>query len=800
MTNTTTKQACAQRQFRWLGDYHVTASIGESGNFARVTNSTPMKMAAFLKTQVSTRRLGSRSESDYAIADKAVRDADKAAFGWFSLAAYSGQHRNKDNWQGSNIVVIDADATCGDQHGPEYSFDGEELRQRLSGLWFIALPTHSWTDSVPRWRILIPLSAATSHRDEYKAMAQELAGLLDGYVDPRSFTPEQLWYNLSAPAGEWESRKRLIMVSTTDSGQPFDVAAWRIREAERATKIDPYQPGPALLPPTPLPETSENIERVQQMLAAIDPDPTEAGTRDRWMRCVWSVASLGWICGKELAGNWSQSGDKWDEAEFEKVWNSYKADNRITFGTLHHFAIECGWVDSRDADRDGDLLNSQLFAKQMAKKLLFNHTRKKWHQYDGMRWMQCEKGEEMQAARHVVGKIIELAAKRIAAMQNGDAKRKDWNRHLLRSQQLSAIEAMLKLAQSEAGIAAKQDELDSDPWLIGSQNGVVDLHTGTLLAHDPAMKLTRLARANYDRSATCPLWLEFLDRIFAGDQETIAAIQRMVGYSLLGQLLEEVFFFAFGNGANGKSVFFNVLGSVLADYAIVVPAATLMVKRDGEGSTNDIARMAGARFAVANETKTGDKLDDQKLKQLASRDRIAARYLYGEYFEFDPSATVWVRGNHKPIVTDDSDGLWRRLVLIPFTQTIPVDERDPQLTDKLLCEADGILAWAVEGCLKYQREGLKPSAAMKRASAEYRKETDILGEWLETCCDVEPSAKIDQGMAYQNYRTFCMVNGVHPMSKKIFSRKLDERNYSGNAYIGKTRAYAGFKLQGGRHI
>ena len=783
---------------RWLKVASLSLSRGDSSNLATVVEFSEATLAAFLQAQIASPRLGRMSEVEYSSADKSARAADKAPFGWYSLSGYAGDHRNASTRQGSNIAALDADATVGGVTGAEYAFSAADLKQRLAGLYYIALPTHSYTDELPRWRILILLSEMITDRGEYAQVARDLAARLDGYVDPRSYTPEQLWYNLSAPADEWQNRKSLILVATTDSGQPFDIREWG--ETKPVANVNVAKPVLTLALSAPLPETPENIVRVEGMLAAIDPDPGDAGTRDRWIRCVFAVASLDWACGKNLAGSWSQSGDKWDAAEFEKVWNSYKADGRISFGTLHHFAIESGWTDARDADRDGDLLNAQLFAKQMAGTVLFNHTRKRWHQYDGMRWMRCEKGEEMQAARHVVGKIIEHAAKRIASMQTGDPKRKDWNRHLMRSQQLSAIEAMLKLAQSEAGIAAKQDELDSDPWLLGSQNGVIDLHTGTLLAHDPAMKLTRLVRANYDRSATCPLWLEFLDRIFAGDKETVAAIQRMVGYSLLGQLLEEVFFFAFGNGANGKSVFFNVLGSVLADYAIVVPAATLMVKRDGEGSTNDIARMAGARFAVANETKTGDKLDDQKLKQLASRDRIAARYLYGEYFEFDPSATVWVRGNHKPIVTDDSDGLWRRLVLIPFTQTIPVDERDPQLTDKLLCEADGILVWAVEGCLKYQRRGLKPSAAMKRASAEYRKETDILGEWLETCCDVEPSAKIDQGMAYQNYRTFCMLNGVHPMSKKIFSRKLDERNYSGNAYIGKTRAYAGFKLQGGRFI
>lgn len=546
--------------------------------------------------------------------------------------------------------------------------------------------------------------------------------------------------------------------------------------------------------PSTTAETSNEIVRVKSALAAINPD---CGY-DLWRNLVWSITSLHWQCGEHLAREWSMQGQKWDADAFDSVWAGYDSTkpDAITIGTLFHHAKEAGWVDPRHAteDRQGDLMNARLFAREMSGRLLFNHTRNKWHEYDGQRWRPCDKGEEMQAARLVVERIIEFAAKKIAALPSGDPKAKEWGRHLLRCQNLNAIEAMVKLAQSETGIGTKHDELDADPWRMGCLNGVVDLRAGILLGHDPALKITQLARANFDRTAQCPQWLQFLNRIFAGDQETISAIQRMVGYSLLGVLLEEVFFFAYGSGANGKSVFFNVLEKVLADYAIVVPAATLMTKRDGESATNDIARMAGARFAIANETKTGDKLDDQKLKQLASRDRIAARYLYGEFFEFDPSATVWIRGNHKPIVTDDSDGLWRRLVLIPFTQTIPEDERDPYLTDKLMNEADGIFMWALEGCISYQQQGLKPSVTMRRASAEYRKETDILGEWLETCCTIDPGAKAEQASAFDNYRRFCLANGLHPMSKKIFTRKLDERGFKGNAYVNRDRAYTGFRL------
>ena len=383
--------------------------------------------------------------------------------------------------------------------------------------------------------------------EEWAEVWAGLNTLLGGHCDPNCKDASRIYFLPSCP-----EEKLCHAFTVVNEGALIDPDALKHRTPP-AGSVGVTNALAVRLPKLPPPpETPEEIDLVKSMLSSISADCC----RTEWLAIVWSVASLGWDCSQTLARDWSRTGDKWDETEFVKVWNSFKPDGGISLGTLHHYAIENGWVDSKQTakEMEGDLLNARMFAKLLHRQFIFNHTRRQWHQYDRTHWRQCEKGEEVQAARHVVGKVIEFAAKKIATMATGDPKRKEWNRHLVRSQQLSAIEAMLKLAQSESDIAVKKDELDSAPWLLGCVNGAVDLRTGTLLAHDPAMKITRIALASYDRTATCPHWERFLSEIFSSDTETIAAIKRMVGYSLLGILLEEVFFFAYGSGANGKSV------------------------------------------------------------------------------------------------------------------------------------------------------------------------------------------------------------------------------------------------------
>ena len=330
----------------WLKDTNVHLSRGTSKNLASVTQHTVMSMAEFVRLQIREQRTGQLSEAEYMVASKAKRDAEKGQFGWYSPSNYADKHRDQYNWLGTNSVVLDADANNGKEEGPEFSFNGDQLRARLAGLLYIALPTHSYTAEIPRWRILIVLNSVITDRAEFEKIARDLAKNLNGYVDARSFTPEQLWYDFSTPAGEWDKRKEQVIVSTTDEAAPFDVSAWRFSQKPRANSALMQalltKPNVAHTPP----ETPKNIALVKGMLSSVDPDPGETGTRDRWMRLVWSFASLGWTCGEELAKEWSRAGDKWDEAEFNKVWNSYKPDGGIHFGTLRHYAKEAGWVDS----------------------------------------------------------------------------------------------------------------------------------------------------------------------------------------------------------------------------------------------------------------------------------------------------------------------------------------------------------------------------------------------------------------------------------------------------------------------
>ena len=242
--------------------------------------------------------------------------------------------------------------------------------------------------------------------------------------------------------------------------------------------------------------------------------------------------------------------------------------------------------------------------------------------------------------------------------------------------------------------------------------------------------ITKKVAAKYDDDAPCPTWERFLDQVMLSDTETIEYLQRAIGYTLTGMVNEEVLHFCFGTGRNGKSVFANILRRLLHDYAAVAPAEMLMMRDRGSGANNDVARLVGARLLLANETRNGQAMDDLTLKTLVSTEAISARFLHREFFEFRPTHTIWMRGNHKPLIRDESEGAWRRIRLVPFELNLSAENVDPQLEENLWEEREGILAWAVRGCLAWQKRGLVPSPRIKAASAMYRKDCDLLGEFL----------------------------------------------------------------------
>lgn len=439
----------------------------------------------------------------------------------------------------------------------------------------------------------------------------------------------------------------------------------------------------------------------------------------------------------------------------------------------------------------GDIRNARAFAQSACGRFVFVTSRNRWLQWLNQRWQLCEKEEHFLKAKEVSEQI--LAAATAAFRLNQDSGKKLVN-EAMNAHNLPRINAMLKLAVSEPDMATTDRELDSDPYLLGVQNGVVDLRTGQHLFNQPEFQITRYCNAAFDDSASCTEWLKFLDQIFPNDKATIESVQRLLGCTLLGLPDEEILIVCYGHGSNGKSVFSNVIHKIMGGYSITAPPSLLTARRqDDNGPRNDIAALAGARYVSINEMQAGDRLDEQVVKMLAGREPISARFLHQEYFEFMPSFTPWLRTNHKPIIKGGDDGIWRRLVILRFGRKFTDSEKNPHLEQQLLEERDGILMWMIEGARLYLKDGICMSPSMQAELALYRDQSDLLGEFLGDHTTAGPVERVSQSILYGCYRRWCAQSGVHCLSKKSFTQRLAERGYP-ESKSGSSRYYAGLTL------
>jgi P4 family phage/plasmid primase-like protien len=265
--------------------------------------------------------------------------------------------------------------------------------------------------------------------------------------------------------------------------------------------------------------------------------------------------------------------------------------------------------------------------------------------------------------------------------------------------------------------------------------------------------------------------MKFLEKIFGGDQELINYIQRAAGYSLTGSMVEQVYFFCYGTGANGKSVFLATLRALLGDYAKQASFDTFLIQHTTK-VRNDLAALAGARVITASEAEEGSRLSMQVIKSWTGGDPITARFLFGEDFTFKPEGKIWLAANTKPVISERNYAAWRRVHLIPFSVTIPLEEQDRELEAKLIEELPGILIWALRGLKEYHRIGLQPPEAVKAATEAYRQENDSLAAFLSECCEVRKLAVCKNADLITAYRLFCSMDGYEPISQKKFSEDL----------------------------
>ncbi len=339
------------------------------------------------------------------------------------------------------------------------------------------------------------------------------------------------------------------------------------------------------------------------------------------------------------------------------------------------------------------------------------------------------------------------------------------------------------------------EEWDADLWAINTPRGIVQLKTGTLRPHDRAARMTKLTSASLLKPALeCSAWLAFLDEVTGGDQDLIVYLQRVAGYCLTGNTSEHALFFLYGTGANGKSVFVNVLTALLGDYAAIAPMDSFMETRSDQHPT-DLAGLQGARLVCAMETGQGRRWNGSKIKAITGGDPISARFMRQNFFRYTPQFKLLVAGNHKPSIRGVDEAMKRRLHLIPFTVTIPPDQRDKQLTDKLLKERDAIFTWAVQGCVLWREYGLKPPRSVMAATDEYFDAEDAIGRWLEERCEQLPHIKTPVAVLFEDWRRWADKAGEYPGAIKHFSEKLIAHGFERCRLTDGVRGFKALVLQ-----
>ena len=434
-----------------------------------------------------------------------------------------------------------------------------------------------------------------------------------------------------------------------------------------------------------------------------------------------------------------------------------------------------------------DYGNAERLVARHGEDLRYCYAWRKWLAWNGRRWAIDDTGELGRRAKDTVRSIYAEAA-----AEPEEAARKALAAHAKSTESNSRLKAMITLAKSEPGIPIRPADLDTDGWLLNVSNGTLDLRSGTLREHRREDLITRLAPVEYHPDAQAPLWEQTLERILPGP-ELREFVRRYLGYSLTGDVSEQCLAIAHGVGANGKTTIIDAVMAVMGEYAMQGAPDLLIAKRDAHPT--ELADLHGKRLVSTAEVEQGRRLAESRVKQLTGGDRVRARRMNEDFWEFAPTHKLLIATNHKPEVRGTDLGIWRRIKLIPFSVTIPAEERDEALPRKLAAARPGILAWLVRGCLDWQRDGLREPQEVTDATAHYRAEMDTLAAWVADCCVEAPGAWATLKNLYDSYAEWCADSRESPETKRRFGVLLTERGYEADKGTGNVAIRRGIGLR-----
>lgn len=437
---------------------------------------------------------------------------------------------------------------------------------------------------------------------------------------------------------------------------------------------------------------------------------------------------------------------------------------------------------ARDAAQAGDVMramkaypandsgNAERFVDDHPSMFRYVKAWKNWVIWNGDRWAVDDSGEVFRLAQaHARSLLI------AAALIKDEDRRKRESLAALKLGDAPKLKAMLEVAQSDRRVVAEPKIFDADPFLLGVENGVVELKPGLFRKGKQGDNITKTAGTMYDAEATCPVWEQFLSEVLNGNAELVTYVQKAVGYTLSGATSEQCFFFLHGSGSNGKSTFTETVQALLGDYGQRAPQSLFTASPNGREPTSEMARLLGARLVLGSETEEGAKLAESRVKDLTGGDKITARNLYESWFDFTPVLKLWLFGNHRPGIRGTDNGIWRRVRYLPFEVQIPEGRKDPALPSKLRDELPGILNWAMKGFLLWQREGLVMPECLKKACEEYRQEEDLLGDFLADRTIDRAGGRVSRQELFDSYRRWSDSQNIkYTKQAKGFYKSLRE--------------------------
>ncbi|HBR20533.1 MAG TPA: hypothetical protein DD726_10025 [Phycisphaerales bacterium] len=499
---------------------------------------------------------------------------------------------------------------------------------------------------------------------------------------------------------------------------------------------------------------------------------SRADDYQQWLEVGMALRSAG--CDVSIWDVWSRQSSKYQENVCQIKWNSFNGDGKLTVASLVHWAKEddLNYKPASAATGTGNLCfypftdagNGERFAAMFRDSFRYNHSRGCWMFWDGQRWSVL-KGEP-EARSCFIKMCREL--RREALLPENQERREVIERFARQSENSNRITNGLREAQHISPVSSYAEDFDRDPWLFNCLSGTIDLRTGRIRAHCPKDMITQVAPVYFDANAKCLRWDTFLREIMAGSDVIIRYIQRLFGMCLSGDVREQILGILFGPGANGKNKFLESITGLMGDYAGEAAPDLLIQRRNSEHCT-EIADLCAKRLVVASETKDGEELKVAQVKRLTGNARIKARYMRQDFFEFDRTFKLVMMTNHKPVISEQTNAIWRRIRLIPFSVIIPKEKQDGELGEKLRAEWSGILNWLVQGCLDWQRNGLQEPDEIETATDEYRQEQAPLKAFFEERCSLSLSAICPVSRIREEYESWAIENGILPLTAKKFN-------------------------------